>query len=230
MHECDTIHEGAPEEVAAELVWDTYGPIITCAALEELLRCRRRSVVDWLKEELEPLVRQSTGQESVLARNQSVVAMWRRFEARFDVELGWIQLDASASDGSPFPFSLEGLGYCCVQLTMMLSGTFGCFACRGEHSGPCSSGLLAHLRNSLPWTQGNALYAFPDQNLFSEEQRAAWSLGVSFVSFGLLGRALSSSTVESHAHTLLQQWQWEIRGILAGLGQGAEAPPPYPGS
>lgn len=230
IYEFGLSHENGIEEVARELVRDTYNPVISCAALEALHHHNRKSVIHWLRRELEPFVRYSlTGQESVMSWHRSVVAKWRLFESRFDIELGWIKLDAGVSDGSSSPFSLEGLVYYCIQSAVALSTQFGCSSCRGESSEPCSSNMVASWEESFPWTRKNTVYGFPDYGALSEEQMAAWFLAVSFATFGLLGRVFSDPTVEGYAHLLLQRWHLEMERILMGFVGGGEEPPTYPG-
>lgn len=210
------------DEVAPELLDGAYSPIITCAALQGLYS-HRHAVVRWLKRELEPLVRHPAGgHESVLAWNLRVVARWRLLETAFGVELGWTHHDASAAPvrGTPYSFTPTVLGCYYLQSAAVLSELFGCPSCEGGGVSVCSSNLTVHLTRSMPWMQRyDTGSAFPDCSSFSEEQMAAWSLAVSFVGFGLLGRALSSETVEQWAHALLRRWTPEVQRIL-----GAEVP------
>lgn len=222
----DSSQEDTVDGLAQRLVCGSYCPIVTCAALKALLRSDENRVSHWLKTELEPLIQQDVGSESVIDWNRSVVAKWRLFEQRFNVSLAWVGFDASVEDGvtASYMFSLEALGSYCMRSAAFYSRALGCASCRGEKSKPCSSRLVGHLTDFFPWLRGARDCVFPDFSVFSKEQMAAWSLAVGFVQFGLLGRALGSESIMNYSDNLLQRWQPELERILLGWEEHGVVP------
>lgn len=230
--------DGILPEVEAGLDRDVYCPVMPCRALQ-LLRGRRDELISSLMSQLhvlDALHPQSTG---VVECNRRLVATLLLLERFPGVAFSWTRLESSVCEAPAvsFQYSRLVLGAYVYNMCLLVSSESPGRGCLSHHFEWCKSILddaFSHLSMSVGEVDISQL---PTIELLTLEQKASWSLAVSCVTLGLVGRVLNRNDLCEWSCSFLETWESDVIDVLNGSGLGgfhgsvdeylSSVPPPY---